>query len=377
MEHFHHRHAVLASKVITSDRLPINFTARTPQGAVWSPHTHLWSKPEEERSALSISLANCLETEQCFHLLRFYSAAALAELVPEGMEASGDILSHSGHRRLALQLLRSGCIGARGPATPCAASASPEVGELCLKHAQRWPGATLVIQNPDQYRESEICKLVGEINLEKLITDRAARIRQAQKPVVAFDEETNRRTRVDPYSQVDADLELAWPASAVINSLDHLRRFGLKKEAANFPKKSAVKVSDEVLEQSNVDLVKALVAGAAVLGSRKLGDEVFEFEALAAADSRSVSHVVADLHILYGTNLPIDRVALRDGDAQVDASALQQLCGRVGRSGKGFQAEVVLPEASMRLAVSTELGSREVAAERLCRAFRVSLQAAA
>jgi hypothetical protein len=98
---------------------------------------------------------------------------------------------------------------------------------------------------------------------------------------------------------------------------------------------------------------------------------------LTAADSRRLSHVVADTSSLYGVNLAVDRIVLPETATDLDTSSLQQLCGRVGRAGKSTSAEVVLPLhliiKSITLAENNNGGGRddiETAVARLIGALR-------
>ena len=104
-------------------------------------------------------------------------------------------------------------------------------------------------------------------------------------------------------------------------------------------------------------LVEALCAGSVLLSARG-ADRAFQLEALGLADSRSFSHVVAEPNILYGTNLAIDRVLFLS-EMKVSPDTLKQLTGRVGRTGKGATAEVVLMSMEPCFRAVETLGSLE------------------
>jgi len=198
---------------------------------------------------------------------------------------------------------------APGPSDAFTGKQWPEPGQLCLQQAHRLSGATLVIQDPDVYRENDIHKLVSNFDLDKFLEGKAARACQAAKPRVVFNEETNKAAKADPLLVQAADISLHWPENGPRSTARN------KSINSRILSKVAIDASNAVLSQSNADLVKGLCAAAAVLGSKKTDvgskkiDECLEFEALAVADGRHVSHVVASLQILYGTKLSIDRVA--------------------------------------------------------------------
>jgi hypothetical protein len=352
------------------DRLPINFTALDPDGRVWAPHQIV----PPERWA---DLAAAMQGPRQRHLQRFYAAPALLEIADLAAPAAWDLLDHVGLRRLALHSLQ------RQPRRASAAAPRrapwPGPGQCCRREAHRWPGTTLIVQEPEDYVTKELEPLVASVPpLKRLLAEQSQKQRAGAANAAALaarnaDEDGGRPSGNDGFPEdaaEDAADDIAWPAYAVINSRAHHRRHGGGAAPPLAPGawRTAYPVPQNILETSHAGLAEALCAGAAVLGSRA-GDRAFEASALTAADSRKLSHVVADLGILFGTNLAIDRVALRVETAvDLDAAALQQLCGRVGRTGKGVSAQVVLPAELLARAVAVHEDADDASLERLLEA---------
>lgn len=338
------------ARFVNSSRLPINFTARDFSGKLWAPHSVV------ERREWP-ALAAALETSEHRHLQRFYAPAALLEIVDAAAPATEDLLCHEGLRRLALQGLRCASHAAIPADDEHSRYAAPEAGKLCCTHAHRWSGTSLIVREPSQYLEQDLAPLLQHVPvLRRLLRAQHQRGEQRQRrAALACQDEDGRvdhRANAEDASEEDGGGgSTAWPGWAVINSQQHFRRFAPEGAAALPPQalRTHYPVPAGVLEGSQTRLVEALCAGTAML-STPGGDRLFEASALAAADSRRLSHVVADATILFGTNLAIDRVALCS-DVDLDAAGLQQLCGRVGRTGKGLSAQVVLPESLVERAV--------------------------
>jgi hypothetical protein len=378
------KHGPIEARLVTSTRLSQNFVAADLAGSVWAPHRVSDDWP---------ALAEALERPEHAHLLRFYGPAALLELCPDdSQQADESVLDHAGLRRLALRLLRSEAPQAQ----PSRLAPCPLPGEACTRGASKWRGTSLLFQRPEQYLEQELAPLVAAVPpLRRLLRDHEqeqARHRDSlQRATVAaslggrreaadVDESGarrggggERRARGSAGAPGSATLLLeeegpkeAWPGWAIVNSAEHLHRFASPEAAKAFPPaaiRAAYRVPSDVLERTNGTLVEALCAGAAVLGS-SLGDKTFEACALAAADSRKLSHVVADLSCLYGTNMAVDRVALRacEGGGALLDGALHQLCGRVGRTGKGVGGEVIMPEEFLERAIRPSDGAAALVA---------------
>ena len=151
---------------------------------------------------------------------------------------------------------------------------------------------------------------------------------------------------------------MAWPAWAVVNSREHHLRFGGPPEMARLLRQRP-RVDPDVLSFSAAPLAEAALSGVLAFGTA-IGDAYYELAAQTAAETGQSSFVLAGPEIIYGLNLPLDRVALHDDVAQrLSYDELRQLCGRAGRTGRAARAEVVfLSESAARAALRRPPGHR-------------------
>lgn len=335
-------------ELVESNRLSLNITCRDITGRVWAPH-HVTTKEELPEG-----------------FLRFYSAPALLELSDylEGTELV-DLFSHSGLRRAARHALakRDAVLAAPEETQETQEGVREELRTLCTSRAWKWAGTTLVVvDSVERFYEESVQVLSADepLSLRKRLRllDRAAKKSTAR--IVAVDEETNKPTSEGLQGELEEscaarDDGMKWPPECVVNSAEHLARYcACRHTRKRFPSKALkgpVPLSEEVLHGSNERVVTALVSGVALLESC-WGDASFETQAVSLADSRRLSFVAASPDILYGTNLNIDRVIVVTG-AVTSPTELLQLCGRVGRTGKGVAAEIVFCDPRIARAAVT------------------------
>jgi hypothetical protein len=369
----------LGMEYVESDRLAGNVTLVDHDGVVWAPH----HEHEDLRE-----LAGTLASEEHRHLLRFYSPAALLELLSPEEAGTPLLLSPEGHRTLALRCLERGEWSGRRTTL----RAAPERGARCTSGAWLWPGLTLVVDDPSEYLRHELSPLVNEVPaLRRLLklSARDERRRRGECRVAEIEERAKsgreeesgerrggRRAKVDARSE-EAEVRpaVAWPLSSVVNSSAHLRKYIGEEATRAFPPRltrGGVPVPEAVLESSDVSLVEAALCGVGVLS---LGDAAYEAMVLELCEK--MSQVVGGSYSIFGTDLNLQRVALlSEGGDLDDAAALHQLCGRAGRSVDRLPVpgQVVLPRALARSAVRARSFS---GGERLLSALRRVTVAAA
>ena len=129
-----------------------------------------------------------------------------------------------------------------------------------------------------------------------------------------------------------------WPAKACVNTREHVSRFSASL-APHFYK-TVPYVEDDILHSSNIDLVESLLCGIAILESPNM-DASYAIASLDMAEAIAFSYVCAGRSMIYGVNIPSDRVIV---DLTIDnctPAILKQALGRAGRTGKFTRSEAV------------------------------------
>ena len=314
---------------VSSTRVPMSITAVDFDGTTWAPHDFGISREDVEKDS---------------HLGRFYSPKVLERMTatawPEGL-GRHDVLSYEGIRAACMDLITGDA--SSDPRPPLR---KIPLGALCTTEAATLTGCSLLIVDcvREFYRSSvsPLLELVPSLRRLQKRAKSACAAAERRRPVEDSDGEV-----VEPMPAAGP----MWPMECVVNSREHGRRHG--RVVPPRLVKGAVYFNEGVLETSATTLVESLLSGVAVLGSRQ-GDPMYEFSAQTAAESAIVSYTVAEKLLIYGTNLPLDRVVLAASEAGgFSHSDMRQLCGRVGRTGlSSGGAEVVFGDlAHMRTAM--------------------------
>lgn len=347
-------------RTVSSKRLPVGLRALDATGKQWCPHHVCVDKD---------SLQVLIETlPNDGHLLRFYCVAALAKLIDEidcdpqtlGLRVT-DIVSHDAVRAACMRLLQENIDTLAGKTQDVPENTTLTTASVVRSAAHRFPGATLVvIDEVETFYEDAVLPLLNETKTEPIR-------RILRKMAAASNQEDlknssrkggkrrrggHRRRDEESYSEssdderIDDDVapprKVPWPSVAVVNSIDHLSRFGPRSSSSsgNRAGKIAPDVPDEVVGSSAEALVESVLSGVALLNTR-WSDQAFELAAIGLADRGSPSLVVADTSLVYGTNLPVDRALVLTAHGKLSGPEVRQFCGRAGRTGKAGRAEVV------------------------------------
>jgi len=359
VQDFARRHGEAAATVtIGSERLPMSVTALDARGLVRAPHE--FGVPPD-----------VIEADG--HLRRFYSPQALLALAPAEEELCfSDLLSYEAVRAACLRLLRAG----RRAAAPAAAPAAALRLELfCGPQAARLPGASLLIlDEPRDFLGALELNLEGLPSLKRLVAakrkpaergergERGNRAERGERGERGEREGGRKQLEEEERSGWAADERGAWPRSHVVNTKEHLRRFGTLQ---GFPERlfrAELPLAEDVRDRGDAALVEAAFSGVLFVGG---GDAAFEAAAQTLAEHARESFVVSDRQLVFGINLPFERVVA--ACAPLSYAEMRQLCGRAGRTGRAAKAEVVfLSEAALRAACVPDDG----AADGFAAAFR-------
>lgn len=313
---FQDRHPTATTLSVSGHRLATSVTALTAEGAVLAPHN------------FDTTLA---DVRSSGHLQRFYAPQVLRALRPAPEELSFfDLTSYEAVREACLKILEAR--GCRLPPPPPVAHVALELVFCCTKHAQLLPGSTLIVaDSPKGVEDSVENNLVGVPSLRRLL--KAG--------------EVSKKLKKDE-KQLEEDAKGGWdeeggPVMALrytVNSNAHLRRF--RGSLEGFPEKllrSPMLVPDDVVSASNEQVVEAALCGV-LFFDNEMGDAAFEAAAQTLAEKACESFVVGGKSLVYGLNLPFDRLVV--ACTGLTRSELQQLCGRVGRTCRSSsKAEIV------------------------------------
>jgi len=349
VEHYQRRHAGRL-QTVACDRLPMSVTALDAQERVWAPH-HLGVEAE------TIAADG--------HLLRFYSPRVLLTLVEAGAElAFEDLLSYGAVRAACLRALRVGTAAVEPPSSDAPAL---KLEDFCSKGAWRLPGASLVIlDDVGQFLEAALPPnlanvpslrrlLKAEGQLQK-VAERSQELetRRAEASSKKLSKEDREARREElPRSQTWAGggepAEL-WPTVCVVNSLEHLTKHA-PTNAKAFPSKwlrAALPLPSLVRQTTAETVIEAALCGVLPFGG--LGDAQYEAAAQTVAEQARESFVVADVQLIYGLNLPFERVVV--ACRPLHYLDMKQLVGRAGRTGRLAKAEALfLDAATLRAAM--------------------------
>lgn len=326
---FEARHPGTTLLAVDNERLSTSVTATTAEGLVLAPH------------ALGATLQ---EIRGSGHLRRFYAPRVLQALRPSAEElAFEDLLSYGSIRDACLRIL-----AARGEA-PLASPPSRPALDLrlcCTAHAQFLPGATLVVlEQPASFEAAVEANLDGVASFRRLVKAADAAKRAEERQGAQRDRDARGREEEAKGGWEDAERRLLEPRY-VVNSRQHLLRFAAALE--RFPERlqrAPLLLPEDVLASSNERVLEAALCGVLFVNNG-LCDAAFEAVAQTLAEKAAESFFVGDRALVYGLNLPFDRLVVACGG--LSRPELQQLCGRVGRTCRASsRAEIVFLDADV------------------------------
>ena len=340
----------------SSKRLSIGVEARDLDGKLWLPH---------HTGAASVEALVGGGDEPDGHLMRFYGPEGVRTLLKELDVKADDVLtmedfiSHDALRSAALRILkehRAHLMEERGVVIDGESDeeACEDATGLATNKAWQYPGCTLVVSGGGAdafYRQAMQPLLAYVPPLARCMVHKPKeRKERSRKP--DSDEDTN-----NPIESVAAAPVVRWPVDTIVNSREHFERhkppqltttaFLARKNYKHLPI-----IPEYILETSAVPLVESALSGVVLLDS-SWSDRAFELCGLALADSAQPSYVVSDTRLVYGVNLPVNRVLVLLRDDALGIDEVRQLCGRAGRTGKCAKAEIVFrSQGLLRLALS-------------------------
>ena len=351
VEHYRRRHPEASLKTVACERLPMSVTALDAQERIWAPH-HLGVTPDVIASD--------------GHLLRFYSPRVLRQLVKEKHDISfSDLLSYTSVRAACLRLLRAKAGNWELP--PETTTSSLQLPHFCSNQAWRLPGASLIILDnvadfllmalqPNMAGLPSLRRILkAEDQLQKAEEKRQeSELRRSAASTKKMDKDVRKALRDDalPRSETwngdpNASVEL-WPSSCIVNTLEHLTKHAAE-QAKVFPNKwlrSALPLPYLVRHTSEETVVEAALCGVLPFGG--LGDTLYETIAQTLAEQARESFVVANSQLIYGLNLPFERVIV--ACKPLHYLDMKQLIGRAGRTGRLAKAEAVFLQPETMLA---------------------------
>lgn len=345
VEHFERRHGAAARLFdLQSARLPMSVTALSPDGRLLVPHD--FGATLEEIGADG-------------HLRRFYSPRVLRALQPVPEELScEDLRSYETVRQACLRILRQRGGALPPPLPQVRAHEALDLSKSCTEHAELLPGTSLIVLDDQRVIHRALARnLEGLPSLRRML--RAFRRASEQKPERrANGKEQEEEAREGWLDGEEGLLDKKY----VLNTRSHLSRFS--KNLESFPKRlyrPRLYMPEDVLDTSCEEYVEGALCGVLYMGSAS-ADPAYEAASQTLAERALESFVVGGRSLIYGLNLPFDRLVV--GCEGLTRPELVQLCGRVGRSCKGSsKAEIVfLSKAVARLALSAEPEAREDAA---------------
>jgi hypothetical protein len=339
-------------ETVSSRRLSIGVEARDQAGALWLPH----------HAGLASTDAVSMGEVPDGHLLRFYGPEGLRQMLAELQLSANneltvmDFVSHDAVRAAALRVMCShrdtlGRLAVDGTRWEERGSVDAEC--LATTGAWRFPGCTLVVAEggSDAFYDQAVRPLLADVPAVRrlMVKQPKERKNRSQKPDSDEDE------RTEP---VASEARVRWPPETVVNSKEHFGKYRRSDDTAAVlaakHRKVSPNVPDSILETSAVPLVESALGGVVLLDSR-WGDRAFELCGLALADSAQPSYIVSDTRLVYGVNLPVNRVLVLLGEDALGTDEVRQLCGRAGRTGKCSKAEVVFrSKRLLQLALSTK-----------------------
>lgn len=346
-------------RTVYSKRLPVGLKALDSSGKLWCPH-HACSSSED--------LVEFLETlPGDSHLLRFYCASALADVVDEIKDSSKqtppfeakDLFSHDAIRAACVRLMRNYQEHLKINVISYDQNELRTV-DMTRALAHKFPGTTLVVTNDvESFYEDAMIPLLADTKtdtlrriIRKMDTAEAAEDDRIKRTSSTSSSKQRKKLKIEGNNVSDPEeneevpprTAIPWPSIAVLNSKEHHGRFA-PSSAIQAKVKSMPDVPDEVVRGSAEALVESALSGVMLLNTR-WSDTAFELSAIALADKSSPSLIIADTSMVYGVNLPIDRALVLTSPGSLSLSEIRQFCGRAGRTGKALKAEVVFGAAS-------------------------------
>ena len=343
------------TSLIDVDSLKISSPCTIVDGAqqVFAPH-HIIDAPIGE-------VVNLLADNN--YLLRFYSPRALACLVADvgafpdllfriEQATAANIWNFNLCRTFAFNILRDLPPTAtlfRGPKFD--AYRPPEVERMFTTQADAFPGTSITIAED----ASMLCDLAFPALLEgvpRLHSSLKARETLMAKQKTFKEHVPGKRapgdddcdkgekiSQLDRLRDVDEVAEVPlWPARACINTKLHAKRFGTALDPQNF--KTLPALDEDIITATNSDLVERLFSGVGCLDA-PLSDNSYNIATLDIAEKSVLSFITSGRGIIFGVNLPCDRVIVLLEHQHCTFDILKQAVGRAGRTGKYRKSEVV------------------------------------
>jgi hypothetical protein len=344
VEHFERRHGAGARLFdLQSARLPMSVAALSPEGQLLAPHDFG---------------ATLEEIQADGHLRRFYAPRVLRALQPAPEEEElccADLCSYEAVRQACLRLLRQRGSGLPRPLPRARAHEALDLARSCTEHAELLPGTSLLVLDDQRVIHRALARnLEGLPSLRRMLRAfrRAAEQKQEKRANGKEQEEEAREGWLDGE-------EGLLDKKYVLNSRSHLARFSKRLES--FPRRlyrPRLYMPEDVLDTSCEEYVEGALCGVLYMGAAS-ADPAYEAASQTLAERALESFVVGGRTLIYGLNLPFDRLVV--GCEGLSRPELVQLCGRVGRSCRGSsKAEIVfLHKATARLALSAEPEGRE------------------
>jgi hypothetical protein len=352
--HFSSKFTNPSFETAASDRLSIGVEALDAKLNHWLPH-HVTGGHDAQ--AIFGDL----------HLRRFYSPRGLQRLIADikesgvgvdGLLEFDDLISHDAIRNASerLMTLHGGNLHALQE-QPVAGDHATLISKITTSDASMYPGTSLIVSTEGcvPYFKQAIPPLMSGIPLMKrLMAKEKKKSKEPARSRKVDSDDEPMELESDEHSQ----MIIEWPSEALINSRAHLSLHAPER-LTTFHKKdyrTQITLSDEIVTTSAERLVECLLSGAVLLDS-PWSDRAFELSALALCDLAIPSHIVADLAICYGVNLPLTRVITLLRADEIGSEQMRQLTGRVGRTGKASKGEVVITDAQLLIASMTPFSS--------------------
>ena len=338
---------------VNNERLSISVSALTSEGRIIAPHEFGASLQEIHSSG---------------HLRRFYSPKVLRALMPTHEELSyEDVLDYESIRTACLRILEGRETG-RGLR---AAIGHPPIDlkSICNAHAHYLPGTTLVVTDHQTFVSDSVdTNLEGTTSLRRMLKSNEASMKPEKRDSQKAAKRDGKRAEEDARDGWQDEEKHVLALRYVINSRQHVLRFSGSLE--DFPEKmqrAPMLISEEVLESSNERVVEAALSGVLFFNNAH-GDAAFEAAAQTLAEKAVESYVVGDISLVYGLNLPFDRLIV--AHERLSRTELVQLCGRVGRTCRASsRSEIIFLDLEVARQAMT-LGPYDASALKL---FDVSL----
>jgi hypothetical protein len=345
VDHFERRHTGGRVVDLQSSRLPMSVTALNPEGRLLAPHDFGATLDDIEKDG---------------HLRRFYSPRVLQALSPTAEELPvSDLCSYEAIRKACLRILRER--GCRLPLPKVRLHDALDLSKSCTEHAELLPGTSLIVLDDQRVVHRSLAQNLEGLPSLRRILKSSRRAAEGTKPDRRNEKEMQEEARE---GWLDGDEGLL-DKKYVLNTRSHLARFS--KNLESFPKKlyrPRLYMTEDVLDTSCEEYIEGALCGILFMGS-PTADPAYEAASQTLAERALESFVVGGRALIYGLNLPFDRLVVAcEGLTRPE---LTQLCGRVGRSCKGSsRAEIVFMSKTVaRLALSAETVAEDSSVNKL------------